>query len=125
MARAHTIVYVPDQSAAREFWRATLAVPPQLDVPGMTVFALGSDAVLGLMPAADISELLPALGGDVARTGARVELYLVTDDADAHHSRSIEAGGTELSPMARRSWGADVAYSLSPDGTVVVAFARS
>lgn len=56
--RSHFILYVSDQRASARFYEAVLAMAPSLDVPGMTEFTLGSDAVLGLMPAAGIRRLL-------------------------------------------------------------------
>jgi len=60
--------------------------------------------------------LLPAVA-------SRVQLYLVVDDAAAYRARVRAAGAAELSQLARRSWGDDVAYCLDPDGHVV-AFCR-
>ena len=116
----HTILYVPDQDAARAFWAATLATEPTLDVPGMTEFTVAPGAVLGLMPARDVAALLPALaavGGPAEAPAA--ELYLLTPDAPGCHARAIAVGATELSPMLRRTWGDDAAYSRTPDGHVV------
>jgi catechol 2,3-dioxygenase-like lactoylglutathione lyase family enzyme len=117
----HLILYVQDQQAATAFWQAILDRPPNLDVPGMTEFSLGTQVVLGLMPEAGIRSLLgPSLPDPAAAHGIpRAEVYLVTDDAAACHARALAAGATELSSLAPRSWGDDVAYSLDPDGHVV------
>ena len=117
----HLILYVRDQAAAAAFWQAVLGRPPDLDVPGMTEFALGTGVVLGLMPEAGIRSLLgQALPDPAAAQGIpRAEVYLVADDAAACHARALAAGATELSALAPRSWGDDVAYSLDPDGHVV------
>ena len=125
--RAHFILYVLDQAAATSFWRAALDRDPALDVPGMTEFALGPDAVLGLMPEADIRSLLgPALPDPAGGRGVpRAEVYLVMDDAEACHRRAVAAGALELSPMAPRSWGDRAAYSLGPDGHVVAFATRA
>ena len=122
----HLILYVRDQAAARRFWEGVLGVPPALDVPGMTEFALGTQAVLGLMPEAGIRSLLgPSLPDPAAARGIpRAELYLVVADPAAYHSRAQAAGATELSPLTRRSWGDDAAYCLDPDGPVVAFAAR-
>lgn len=116
---AHFILYVHDQSASMEFYRRVLATEPVLDVPGMTEFALGDGAILGLMPESGIVRLL---GGGVVPGGpevSRAELYLLVDDPGAVHTRALAAGAVELSPPARRDWGADVAYSRDPDGHVI------
>jgi catechol 2,3-dioxygenase-like lactoylglutathione lyase family enzyme len=123
----HLIFYVSDQAAATAFWRAVLDRPPDLDVPGMTEFALGPQAVLGLMPETGIRSVLgPSLPDPAAARGIpRAELYLVTDDAGAYHARAQAAGATELSPLTRRSWGDDAAYCLDPDGHVVAFATRA
>ncbi|HEU5157526.1 MAG TPA: VOC family protein [Streptosporangiaceae bacterium] len=125
-AQANFILYVADQDAATRFWRTVLEATPTLDVPGMTEFSLGSGAVLGLMPEAGIRALLgPALPDPAAARGhPRAELYLTVDDPAAFHGRALAAGAVELSPLSRRSWGDDAAYSLDPDGHVI-AFAHA
>jgi len=54
---AEFILYVAGQARAAAFYRHVLAAEPVLDVPGMTEFSLGG-ATLGLMPAADMEDLL-------------------------------------------------------------------
>ena len=122
----HLILYVSDQAAATAFWRAVLDRPPVLDEPGMTEFTLGDHVVLGLMPETGIRTLLgPALPDPCAARGIpRAEVYLVVANPADCHTRALAAGATELSPLARRSWGDDVAYSLDPDSHVV-AFAAT
>ena len=75
------ILYVADQAKATAFYRHVLAAEPVLDVPGMTEFNLGG-ATLGLMPAADMEDLLA--GQIRGGTGQRCELYLRRTDAAAH-----------------------------------------
>jgi catechol 2,3-dioxygenase-like lactoylglutathione lyase family enzyme len=119
--RAHFILYVADQNKAREFYAAVLQRAPTLDVPGMTEIRLASGAVLGLMPAAGIERLLGARlpEGAGRERSARGELYLVVDDAAAHHARALDAGARELSPLSPRDWGHRVAYGLDLDGYVL------
>lgn len=120
--RAHFILYVRDQHRARDFYASVLARDPRLDVPGMTEFALGEDAILGLMPEAGIERLL---GVQPARAAGhpRAELYLVVDDVEAHHARAIARGAVELSEPAARDWGDVASYVADLDGHVL-AFAR-
>jgi uncharacterized protein len=126
MPAALFVLYVADQAAARAFYTRALGREPQLDVPGMTEFALGEGAALGLMPAAGIRRLLgPALPDPAAAAGTpRAELYLRVEGAAAAHARALAAGARELSPLAARNWGERVAYSLDPDGHVL-AFAEA
>jgi predicted enzyme related to lactoylglutathione lyase len=127
IGQAEFILYVASQSAATAFWSQVLNHSPSLDVPGMTEFALGDGALLGLMPEEGIRTLLGAALPDPARARGipRSELYLLVDDPAAYHSRALAAGARELSPLTRRSWGDWVAYSLDPEGHVVAFASRS
>lgn len=109
------VLYVADQARSAAFYRAVLQREPILDVPGMTQFALGEGALLGLMPATGIERLLPIQTG----TLPRAELYLVVPDAMAAHERALRAGARELSPLSPRNWGDLAAYSQDPDGHVL------
>ena len=116
MHAAQFILYVADQARARDFYRRVLAAEPVLDVPGMTEFDLGG-ATLGLMPAADMEDLL-------ARQirvgiGQRCELYLRRADAAATLARAAAGGGKLLDGLRDRSWGERVGYALDPDGHVL------
>ncbi len=118
------VFYVRDQTASAAFYRRVLGAEPVLDVPGMTEFALGGGAGLGLMPEAGIARLLDGAVAPERGAGvARAELYLFVDDPGAFHARALAAGARELSPLALRGWGDHVAYSQDLDGHVL-AFAR-
>ena len=122
--RAHLILFVRDQLAATRFYRLVLGREPVLDVPGMTEFEIGPAAVLGLMPERGITRLLgPAIDPAKAGGAPRAELYLVVDDPGGHHARALVAGARELSALAPRDWGHEVAYSADLDGHIL-AFAR-
>jgi uncharacterized glyoxalase superfamily protein PhnB len=123
MTAAHFILYVSDQRRAAAFYAATLGVPPRIDVPGMTEFALADRCVLGLMPARGIKRLLGDALPDPEPAVPRAELYLLVDDPAACHRRALAAGARELSPLQRRDWGHDAGYLLDPDHHVL-AFAR-
>jgi uncharacterized glyoxalase superfamily protein PhnB len=73
------------------------------------------------MPESGITALLgPELPDPGRASGTpRSEVYLVVDDAAAHHARALAAGARELSPLLPRDWGDDVAYCLDPDAHVV------
>jgi predicted enzyme related to lactoylglutathione lyase len=119
--KAHFILYVADQPKAAEFYSAVLDLRPALDVPGMTEFVLGEDAVLGIMPCDGAARLL---GLPVPEhNGPRTELYLVVGSAREYHARAIAAGARELSPLMERDWGHTAAYSIDADGNVI-AFAE-
>jgi len=123
--RAHFIFYVRDQAASAQFFRRLLAREPTLNVPGMTEFELGNEAVLGLMPEAGIVRLLGASVDPTRAAGApRAELYLLVDEPAVYHARALASGGRELSPLEKRDWGHEAAYCADPDGHVL-AFARA
>jgi catechol 2,3-dioxygenase-like lactoylglutathione lyase family enzyme len=126
MDKAHFILYVRDQAASTAFYSRALDAEPTLDVAGMTEFALPGGAVLGLMPETAITKLLGESLPDPAPAHGipRAELYLMVADPAGCHRRALEAGARELSPLSSRNWGHEAAYSLDPDGHVLV-FARS
>lgn len=119
------ILYVRDQQAARDFYASALGIAPDLDVPGMTEFAILQGVRIGLMPEAGIARLItpplphPAQGAGIPRC----ELYLRVDDVDAAYARALQAGASPVSPPASRDWGEHVGYLSDPDGHVL-AFAR-
>jgi uncharacterized protein len=116
---ANIILFVADQHKATEFFRSVLLRKPTLDVNGMTEFEFGSQCVLGLMPRSGIERLLPITTG-ATPTG---ELYLTVDDPAEYHARALAAGATELSPLQKRDWGDEAAYSQTSDGHIL-AFSR-
>ncbi len=122
---AHFILFVEDQVRSTEFYTLVLAAEPRLNVPGMTEFDLGSDAVLGLMPIAGAGRLIGAqhfAGADKGFT-PRAELYLIVDSPADHHKRALAAGAREISELSDRDWGHRAAYCFDPDGHVL-AFAE-
>ena len=118
---AYFILYVSDQAKSTRFYETVLEKAPRLNVPGMTEFDLTDGAVLGLMPVAGIRRLIGPILPDPHRASGipRSELYLLVQSPHAHHLRSLEAGGLELSPFQTRDWGHSAAYSLDPDGHVL------
>jgi hypothetical protein len=70
------------------------------------------------MPEAGIRALLGTVLPDPAqgRGYPRAEVYLLVHDPQAYYTRAVAAGAVELSPLAERAWGDDVAYCLDPDG---------
>jgi catechol 2,3-dioxygenase-like lactoylglutathione lyase family enzyme len=119
------ILYVASQEDSTVFYGRVLDMEPSLHVPGMTEFTLSEGCRLGLMPAKGIMKLLgEALPNPEAAAGIpRAEVYLLVDDPEVFHQRALANGATELSPLAPRDWGDIAAYSLDPDGHVLV-FAR-
>lgn len=117
----HTILYVDDQQRSTAFYETVLKQKPRLHVPGMTEFELTQDAILGLMPKADILQLLGSGLPDLAEPtgGLRAELYLMVDHPEDYHQRAIKAGAQNVSDLAQRDWEHVAAYCLDPDGHVL------
>ena len=113
---AELILYVADQAVARDFYRHVLAAEPTTDVPGMTEFDIDG-ATLGLMPAADMVELLA--GRIRPGDGQRCEVYLRRDDAQDALARAVACGGALLDGIGPRPWGERVGYLLDLDGHVL------
>ena len=119
------IFYVKDQVKSKLFYESVLGKSPSLDVPGMTEFELENNTSLGLMPEDGIKRLLgdklphPNQGNGIPRA----ELYIHVDDPNSYHSRAVESGATELTPLKNMNWGDKVAYSMDIDGHVL-AFAK-
>jgi len=119
------ILYVSDQKAATEFYKAVLEKVPSMDVQGMTEFNLRTDIRLGLMPLAGAKKLL---GSGKFPPGAKdvpkAELYLLVDDADSYLMRAVESGAELIHHVEPRDWGDRVGYCFDPDGHVL-AFAEA
>ncbi len=119
--KAHFILFVADQQRSSRFYSTVLETQPSLDVPGMTEFSIGEDVVLGLMPEDGIALLLghaithPSQAQGIPRS----ELYLVVKNAADFQTRAIAAGAREISPLALRDWGHNVAYCNDPDGHIL------
>ncbi|MFA6433661.1 MAG: VOC family protein [Elusimicrobiales bacterium] len=118
----NAILYVADQGRSRDFYAAVLDMKPALDVPGMTEFELNSGCVLGLMPEKGIKRLLGNKLPDPASAAGtpRAEIYLLVEEPAAYHARALKAGAKELAPLKKMDWGHTAAYSLDPDGHVLV-----
>ncbi len=125
LTKCHLILYVKDQDASTTFYAMVLQKQPDLHVPGMTEFTLSANTVLGLMPETSIVRLLGSKLPDpsTAQGIPRAELYLVVDDPQSYHGRATMAGALNISELAPRDWGHEVAYCLDLDGHVL-AFAR-
>ena len=117
--KVHFILYVRDQEASRMFYERVLNCAPTLHAPGMTEFTIADGAIIGLMPERGIAQLLGLDPAEVARGSIRGEVYLVVPSPEAYHLRALEAGAREISPLAPRDWGDQVAYSLDPDGYIL------
>ena len=122
VTKTHFILYVQDQARSTAFYSQVLGCHPSLDVPGMTEFTISENSILGLMPETGIKRLLGDKLPDPAQsTGVpRCEIYLLVSHPLDYHQRAIAAGAVELSGLENRDWGQRAAYSIDPDGHVLV-----
>lgn len=120
------ILYVADQKLSRDFYSKILDKEPVLDVNGMTEFLLSGECKLGLMPAEGIMKILGKTfpEPDTIKGIHRCELYLEVLNIEECYSRAVEAGATELSPVALRNWGDKVGYLSDPDGHIIAFASR-
>jgi len=116
-----TILYVKEQQVSTDFYTALLQRTPDLDVPGMTEFNIGSGAKLGLMPNSGIAKILsgktpdPALGIGIPRC----ELYLYVEDVVQAYNNAIQINAKLISPIQNRNWGDRACYFADPDGHII------
>ncbi len=121
----HIILYVKDQKQSTSFYSRVLNLDPTLNVPGMTEFKINEGCVLGLMPEKGIKRLLGDVLPDPEKASGipRAEVYLRVENPGQYHDRALKNGAKELSPLQRRDWGDNAAYSIDHDGHVL-AFAK-
>ena len=117
----HTILYVADQAASRDFYKSVLGRNPILDVPGMTEFKLSDAHILGLMPERGIKRLLGDQLPDPSKASGipRAELYFRVQDPESMFAIAKELGAVELSPILERDWGGRAGYVMDKDGHVL------
>lgn len=120
--KSNTILYVQDQEVATRFYSNVLQMEPKLNVPGMTEFQISANHVLEVMPEAWIKCLLGDAIPDSGqgRGTPRAEIYLTVSDPKIYHSRALDCGAKELSPLQKRNWGDWAAYSLDLDSHILV-----
>ena len=120
-----TILYVADQERSRKFYEMLLGISPDLNVPGMTEFAIADNCKLGLMPNSGIARILgeamphPDKGNGIPRC----ELYLLVEDIQSAYDNALRCGAKLISPILARDWGDNACYFADPDGHVI-AFAE-
>ncbi len=124
MDRLYCMLYVRDQEAGKEFFESVLGHGPALHVPGMTEFEVKPGVFIGLIPEDDVAGMYSLEHAELSHGSIRGEIYMVVAAPELHHRRALAAGAQELSALAPRSWGDEVAYSLDPNG-YVLAFART
>jgi uncharacterized protein len=122
---ALVILAVEDLARARALYTALLGWQVTVEAPFYVEMEHGSGQRLGLYAVAGYERNLGTTSApsrpDLPN---RTELYFLLEDPAAAVARALAAGARELSPLAARDWGDEVAYVADPDGNVV-ALARS
>jgi lactoylglutathione lyase len=110
-------LFVEDVSRSKEFYGRAFELEPIFEVEDAAVFRL-DNTILNLLLAASAPELIePARVGD-SGSGARFQLTLSVDDADAACARLAERGVELLNGPQDREWGVRTAAFADPDGHV-------
>jgi catechol 2,3-dioxygenase-like lactoylglutathione lyase family enzyme len=108
-----------------QFYRAAFGWPLMVDVPVYAEFALPENLRLGLYQREAFSHntgQLPQALPDGGITGT--ELYLYPAEFAAALAQLERLGARQLSALAQRDWGDEVAYFADPDGNIL-ALARA
>lgn len=119
------IFAVDDAARAAAFYRAAFGWEVRVDLPVFVQLRISDELGLALYERrafAGNTGRLP--GGAVPGGTTATELYLLCDDVEAAAAALRAAGAEELSALAPRVWGDEVAYFRDLDGNVV-AVARS
>lgn len=121
MKLGYTIIYVPDVTAAVEFYEASFGLVRRFVhesgqyaemETGSTALAFASEAMAEMNGVA----IRPNTARDVA---AGVEIALVTDEPDAAYARALAGGAAPVKPVELKPWGQKVAYVRDLNGCLV------
>lgn len=120
LRHALTILAVEDLPRALAFYRAVLGARQIVDTPVYAEFSLPGEMRFGLYAREGFAKntgIAPVRvpGGGISAT----ELYFYAQDLDTEIDRLKRAGARELSALAERDWGDEVAYFADPDGNVI------
>lgn len=115
-----TIVAVEALPAAVRFYREAFGWSQTVDVPVYAEFALPGGMRFGVYERQAFGRNTgqvpaPLSKGQLTST----ELYFHVDDLDTAIARLRKAGARELSALAPRPWGDEVAYFADPEGNVI------
>ena len=119
------ILAVADLARARAFYGSAFGWSADVDTAVYVELRLPAGMRLGIYERRAFGRNVGEAPVEVAAGSlSPIELYLFPDDLDVAIARLLAAGGRELSPLAHRDWGDDVAYFADPDGNII-ALARS
>lgn len=121
MKFGYTIVYVPEVTAAIEFWERAFGLTRRFVdetgsygelATGETVLSFAADS----MATANHLTIRPNRAEDDA---PGIELALVTDDVEAAFDQAIAAGATAIAAAEVKPWGQTVAYVRDLNGVLI------
>lgn len=115
------ILAVDDLARARVFYERVLGAEAVVEAPSYVELSTPSSLRLGLYRRDGFAANTRARLAEPPPPGATTstEIYAETEDFAATRAAILAHGGAELSPLALRGWGEDVAYFRDPDGNVL------
>lgn len=121
MKLGYTIIYVPDVTAAVEFYETAFSLRrrfvhdsgqyAEMETGG-TALAFASEAMAEMHGVA----IRPNTPRDVA---PGIEIALVTDEPDDAYARAVAGGAAPVKPVEVKPWGQKVAYVRDLNGCLV------
>lgn len=121
MQLGYTILYVPDVTAAVEFYERAFSLKRRF------IHESGEYAEMetGSTALAFASERLAEANGIAIRpntlrdVAAGIEICLVTDAPEAAYEHAVASGAVPVKPVERKPWGQDVSYVRDLNGCLV------
>lgn len=121
MRFSYTIIYVPDVTAAVEFYERAFGFERTVITPEGLYGALNTGettlAFVGVEQADTLGTGYQLITGDAPPPG--IELGFSTDDCDAATARAVGAGATPVTEPADKEWGERIAYIRDLNGVLI------
>lgn len=121
MKLGYTILYVPNVTAAVEFYESAFSLKRRfIDPSGQYAEMETGSTALGFA-AEELAEangvaIRPNTRNDVA---AGIEICLVTDTPEEAYAYAVASGATAVKPVEMKPWGQKVAYVRDLNGCLV------
>lgn len=115
MRHASTILYVPDVTAALEFYERAFGLATGFTAPDASYATLAGD---GAVLAFASLEMAPDTKGP-RETPAGFEVWLEAEDVAGAYEKALEAGAEAVHEPKEKPWGQTVAYVRDLNGTLI------
>jgi catechol 2,3-dioxygenase-like lactoylglutathione lyase family enzyme len=110
-------LFVEDPQRSKPFYERVLGRPPVFEDASSVAFRL-DNVIVNLLQASEAPELIAPAPVAAGGTGARFQLTVGVEDADAVCAALAEHGITLLNGPVDRPWGLRTACFADPDGHV-------